>query len=192
MVFVGYLSIENQIELASDVFSAFWADSATNVLLLTSDEQRTTLYTYFVFSNDTCGSPQTVAYNYYWHKQQQFSEEEEKNGARGNDAEGDKGSLTGFQFNRPLFPKKCHNLFNCSIKVATFQLPPFMILTQQNNGTQTYFDGIEGIVVRVLSQRLHFHPVLTMPDDEERWGVCNDDRTNCTGVLKLVRVDFSK
>lgn len=64
-----------------------------------------------------------------------------------------------------------------------------MILSQREteNGTnETYFDGIEGIVVRVLSQRLHFTPILVLPEDKERWGSCDKEMVNCNGSLKLV------
>lgn len=156
------------------MFDLFWANTATNVLFLTSTVERTTLYTYYSYSNETCGSPQTVTYNYYWHHREADKEVEEGN-----------STPIGFQFDLPLFPLKCNNLFYCPVNVATFQIPPFMILKQLDNGS-TYFDGIEGIVVRVLSQRLRFTPILVLPDDEERWGSCNSQKTNCTGSLKLV------
>lgn len=177
VVFVGSLSIEDQFDLSHEIFSAFWADSATNILFLTSDEHRTTLYTYIVYSNESCGSPITVAHNYFWHT------------GDNNTNTLEEGFNTGFEFDRPFFPKKCANLFNCPINVGTFEFPPFMILSQREteNGTnETYFDGIEGIVVRVLSQRLHFTPILVLPEDKERWGSCDKEMVNCNGSLKLV------
>lgn len=170
---MGALSIEDQFAVAKELFEAFWSDSATDVLFLTSDEQRTTIYTYYAYSSESCGSPQIVAHNYYWHSQENVTTPDSPN-------------AIGFQFDKPLFPEKCDNLYKCAMQIATFDQPPFMILTQFENGS-TYFDGIEGIVVRVLSQRLHFTPILVHPEDEERWGACNEERTNCTGALQLVR-----
>lgn len=144
----------------------------TNVLFLTLDQVKTTFYTYYAYSNVTCGSPNIIIINYYWHSNP------------GQDL--NSTHSTGFQVNNTLFPRKCNNLYNCPVNVATFQIPPFVILSQLANGT-TYFDGIEGIVVRVLSQRLHFTPVLVTPDDNERWGTCGPNMTNCNGCLKLVR-----
>lgn len=161
------VSTLEQLELSNTIFNAFWSDSVTNILLLTSDPQRTTFYTYFIYSADSCGHPQTIAHNYYWH-----------------DAD---NNLTGFEFDRPLFPKKCNNLFNCSVNVATFEFPPFMILREIGEG-KTYFDGIEGIVLRVLSQRLNFIPILVPPEDSERWGACDDVQKHCNGSVKLVRM----
>lgn len=193
VVLVGTLTMSDIFDLAHEIFEAFWAGSATNVLLLTSDEDRTTLYTYNAYSNESCATPQTVAHNYYWHMNRGGNE-----AALGSTALEDKkeskkkeSSRIGFEFNRPFFPPKCSHLFNCPIRVATFPFPPFMHLFQRptkdnENITETYFDGIEGIVVRVLSQRLHFTPILVLPEDEERWGSCNDQQENCTGALKLV------
>lgn len=190
IVFVGTLTVTDQLKLADDIFAAFWGDSAINVLLLVSDEQRTTLYTYFIYSNETCGNPQTVAYNYYWHATPEV--EEVEGSAQGTDELAkDSDTLTGFEFNRPMFPKKCHHLYNCPVYVTTFNIAPFMILKTLENGT-LYYDGIEGIVLRVLSQRLHFRPILVKPEDQERWGACSDASTelNCTGALKVVSCGF--
>ena len=185
MVFVGSLAISDQLAIATEIFSAFWADSATNVIFLTYDHQHTTFYTFHVFTNDTCGSPLTVAHNYYWHR----SADSPASGTPLDDQRVSVGR-SGFQFDRPLFPKKCSNLFNCPVNVATFVLPPFMFLSQKNDSNHTYFDGIEGIVVRVLSQRIHFTPILVLPGDQERWGACDADRKNCTGALKMVSQRF--
>lgn len=193
VVLVGTLPMVDIFALAREIFEAFWADSATNVLFLTSDEERTTLYTYTAYSNESCGTPQTVAHNYYWHMNQGGNKEVPGSTALEDKKESKKkeSPRIGFEFNRPFFPHKCSNLFNCPIRVATFPFPPFMHLSQRprkdnENITETYFDGIEGIVVRVLSQRLHFTPILVLPEDEERWGSCNDQQENCTGALKLV------
>lgn len=164
------LSTLQQLELSTRIFNAFWSDSVTNILLLTSDQQRTTFYTYYVYSAEACGRPQAIAYNYFWH-----------------DADSGDNNMTGFEFDRPLFPKKCNNLFNCTVNVATFEFPPFMILRGTGQG-MAYFDGVEGIVLRVLSQRLNFTPILVSPEDNERWGACDEGQEHCNGSVKLVRI----
>lgn len=168
--------------MATAVFNGFWEKSITNVLFLVSDKQRTTFYTFYAYSVGFCGSPQPFAHNYFWHS-----------AASGNSTDKEPAT-TGFQFDRPLFPKKCRNFYNCPIKVATFEFPPFIMLSQlfkdnhnkRTNHSNTFFDGIEGTIVRVLSQRLNFMPILVSPEDNERWGACDKAETNCNGSLKLV------
>lgn len=184
VVFIGSTTTDEHIRnLATEIFEAFWTHSATNVLFLTSspDDRGTTFYTYFPYSNASCGEPQTVAYNYYyWEDNNTGLEGEEK-------ADGGSFAAEGFLFDRPLFPRKCDDLFDCPVNVGTFQFPPFMLLSNRNGST--YFDGIEGIVTRVLSQRIHFTPLLVLPEDKERWGACDANGT-CTGALKLVSPFF--
>lgn len=69
-----------------------------------------------------------------------------------------------------LFPIKVKNMQGCPVYVATFDTPPFLILYSFPNGSY-YLDGIEGILMRVLSQRFNFVPVVKIPPNNTKWGV---------------------
>lgn len=58
------------------------------------------------------------------------------------------------------------NMYKCPLRVATSDEKPYMFLIPQKNGT-IYTDGIDGIIFRVLSQRLNFTPILLIPSREE-------------------------
>lgn len=49
-----------------------------------------------------------------------------------------------------FFPDKVSNMFNCPLNVVTVMSPPFMVLSENR------FDGIDGTLLRVLSQRMNF------------------------------------
>lgn len=49
-----------------------------------------------------------------------------------------------------FFPDKVSNMYNCPLNVVTVMSPPFMILNDDG------FDGIDGTLLRVLSQRMNF------------------------------------
>ncbi|KAG4066549.1 hypothetical protein HA402_007185 [Bradysia odoriphaga] len=57
-------------------------------------------------------------------------------------------------------------MYKCPLLVATSEEIPYMFLIPQENGT-IYTDGIDGIIFRVLSQRLNFTPILLIPSNEE-------------------------
>lgn len=105
-----------------------------NVIVLTpTDDYETILmYTFFPYSAEQCEAFVPIVYDYF------------ENGT--------------FTQNLPIFPDKFANLFRCPIKVATYNFPPFMMLTERSN--DTYIDGIEGVVLRVISQRLNFTTIV--------------------------------
>uniref|UniRef100_A0A3F2ZEL9 Uncharacterized protein n=1 Tax=Phlebotomus papatasi TaxID=29031 RepID=A0A3F2ZEL9_PHLPP len=80
-----------------------------------------------------------------------------------------------------LFSNKVSNFHRCNITVGTIEYPPFMILKYQGNGSY-YYDGFEGIITRVLGQRLNFSLILKTSVD--RWGVVNGE--NSTGLSRLL------
>lgn len=90
------------------------------------------MYTFFPYSAEQCEAFVPIVYDYF------------ENGT--------------FTQNLPIFPDKFANLFRCPIKVATYNFPPFMMLTERSN--DTYIDGIEGVVLRVISQRLNFTTIV--------------------------------
>lgn len=76
-----------------------------------------------------------------------------------------------------IFPNKLSNFYNCPLAIATHNVTPYMILTKYDNGSY-YTDGLEGIIFRVLSQRLNFRPVIYCEDKGNE---------NIPEMFKLVR-----
>lgn len=120
-----------------------WKLYITNVIVLVSIEikTRTAVYTYFPFTIHNCETVAPVILNYFKHNAFQY-----------NDVD--------------FFPPKLNNMYKCPLRVATSEEMPYMFLIPQANGT-IYTDGIDGIIFRVLSQRLNFTPVLLIPSDED-------------------------
>lgn len=105
-----------------------------NVIVLTPTEDYETilLYTFFPYTAEHCEAFKPIVYDYF------------ENGT--------------FIRNLPIFPDKFANLFRCPLKIATYNFPPFVMLTERSN--DTYIDGIEGVVLRVMSQRLNFTTIV--------------------------------
>lgn len=58
-----------------------------------------------------------------------------------------------------IFPNKLRNLFRCPLYLATYTIPPYMILHQLTDGTYIT-NGIEGTLYRELSATLNFRPIV--------------------------------
>lgn len=110
------------------------------VLATIEIKTRTAVYTYFPYTIYHCEAVAPIISNYFIH-----------------------GS---FMYEEDFFPPKLNNLYKCPLHVATIKEIPYMFLIPQANGT-IYTDGIDGILFRVLSQRLNFTPVLIIPSEEE-------------------------
>lgn len=104
-----------------------------NVVLPMQNNDGVHLYTYYPFKAGFCEQVRPVLYNSY---------------------------INGrFVERKPHFPQKFSNLHRCPLRVSTFELVPHMMLIHFSNGS-IYPDGIEGIVLRVLSQRMNFTPII--------------------------------
>lgn len=122
-------------ETITKIFADCWSLYIANVIILTPTEDHETilLYTYFPFTPDHCEVIAPVVIDYF-------------------------DNFT-FALNAPVFPDKFRNFHKCPIRTSTYNLPPFMMLTRLSNGTIRP-DGIEGILLRVISQRLNFTPII--------------------------------
>ncbi|XP_055522405.1 uncharacterized protein LOC129716595 [Wyeomyia smithii] len=86
---------------------------------------------------------------------------------------------------KEYYPAKLENFFGCPLKMATFDIPPFMMLQYGPGGQLVNTDGLDGIVVRVLSQRLNFTVEVLVVDPPD-WGV-TAELGQCTGAAQFVR-----
>lgn len=116
------------------------------------------LLTYFPFSRNHCYKVHPILWNYYLN-----------------------GEPT---IKKVAFPDKIQNMWGCPIIVVTFEVEPFMYVTKREDGT-FYTDGIEGTLLRVLSQRMNFTSLIEIPSDGDMWGIILANGTK-TGACKLL------
>ena len=72
----------------------------------------------------------------------------------------------------------------CKLKIGLFKIKPFILLKTLKNG-QIYTDGIEGIILRVLSQKFNFTPDIIIPNNTDGHGIVIRNET-ATGLTKYV------
>lgn len=127
----------HQHEIVSKILHDCWSLYISNVHVLTGAgiDAIGVLYTFYPYTPVYCDRVKPSIQNYYI-----------------NDS---------FVLNSELFPPKFRNFHKCPILVSTYNLPPYMILTPQPNGSY-YTDGIDGITLRVISQQLNFTPIVRM------------------------------
>nr|QGW50646.1 ionotropic receptor 4 [Propsilocerus akamusi] len=82
------------------------------------------------------------------------------------------------------FPNKMLSLHGCPLKVSTFPNPPFMVMSEKNDGI--HLTGLDGFLLRALAERMHFSVLLFMND--ERWGdiFVNGSDVSSTGAMHMV------
>lgn len=149
-----------QYETITKILQDCWILHITNVIVVVSihPQARAAVYTYFPFTQFHCEQVAPVILNYFLDDH--------------------------FLYDAPLFPRKVRNLYMCPLLVAAYEQIPFMMLTLRPNGTY-YTDGIDGVIVRVLSQQMRFRAVVKLPPNNEGRGVVNPNGTSL-GVLKMV------
>lgn len=124
-------------EIITQIFEDCWSIYIANVNILvpTDGYEVVLLYTFFPFTSDNCEVIEPEVYNNF------------ENGT--------------FQVNVSIFPEKFVNLFNCPLRVSSYTAPPNVILQKQPDGSY-YPDGIEGIMLRVISQHMNFTPIIIL------------------------------
>lgn len=145
----------NQYEMMTRMFESLWSAHIVNANVLTMPSENEALaYTYYPYTNFYCGKAFPVQLNQYrfgkWLRQADY------------------------------FPEKMTNLYGCTLRVATFSNPPFMIIKQHEDG-RVEIDGIDGILLRVLAQKLNFNVELFLTDDH-MWGDVYENGTS-TGCV---------
>lgn len=115
------------------VFGDFWSKHIFNVVIMfpTQAQNEVLLYTFYPFSAFYCERAIPIQLNQY----------------RGNK----------FLNKIDYFPEKLNNFHNCNLSVATHTIAPFMMYNKDNETGAVTVDGIEGTLLRVLSQRLNFN-----------------------------------
>lgn len=87
---------------------------------------------------------------------------------------------------KKLFPAKIFKFHGCSLFIATFPIPPFVIVQQSENGTdQLTYDGIDIIIVNQISKNLNLFPKYIQSSDVNKRGMIFKNGT-ATGALGMV------
>lgn len=96
------------------------------------------VFTFFPYTEDYCNDVRPVLWDYF---------------------------IDGhFTKNKPIFASKFENFHGCPLTLATYNVPPYVILNRFPNGTiSSELDGIEGLLYRTLSKKMNFRIVI-FPD----------------------------
>lgn len=126
------------------IFESLWSCQIINVNIMwmpAQNQREVMLYTYYPYTSIYCGKAYPVQLNQY---------------------------RSGQWLNDPnFFPNKMTNLFGCSLRVATFANAPFTIISERNGHVSV--KGIDGFLLRVLSQRMNFKVEFQF-DNDVQWG----------------------
>ena len=143
----------------------FWSIFIFNVNILhhLPDEDKISLYTFFTFEKFYCNEIHLVLWKTF------------KNGK--------------FQGVKEFYPKKMRNLFNCPVRIGSFNSPPFMVINTQSDGSFE-FDGLDGNLLLMLADQMNFKINLTkLADDSLRWGTVYENGSS-RGAIKMVSLYF--
>lgn len=96
-----------------------------------------------------------------------------------------------------FFPKKMRNFHGCPIWMATYTVPPYMILSELSDGTYIT-RGIEGNLYRELANALNFRPMVRVGHEkylggaEENFQMLRKAEVNLTMFAIVNTVQRSK
>ena len=122
-----------QYQIMVDIFEYLWAEYIVNVnviWLAPENDNEAIMYTYYPYTSFFCGKAYPIQLNQFRFDKWLHSEDN-------------------------FFPNKVSNLYGCPLIVATVVTPPFMLIKEMEDG-RVITDGIDGILIRVLSQRMNF------------------------------------
>lgn len=132
-----------QYQIMTQMFENLWAEFIVNVnviWLAPENSNEAIMYTYFPYTPFFCGKAFPIKINQFYFGKW----------------------LHGHSH---FFRDKIANLYGCPLKVATVDTPPFMMLKRDQNNSLLP-DGIDGVLLRVLSQRMNFTIDLEQVDSQ--------------------------
>lgn len=153
-----YLIVLNRYELSDfqTIFQQLFRSYIINANIIVRSKEEVLLYTFFPFEENSCSRIDPILWNTF------------RNGS--------------FISDNMFYPKKLKNMNKCPVAIATFDKPPFTIVTKNKNNYSV--DGIEGKLINFLSERLNFTQNVLVPKDKYR-GLIYDNGTS-TGASKLM------
>lgn len=154
-----FAPLESDIKRMLDVV---WRKQVLNVHVVSLERSGdVALQTYFPFAKDNCGQVHPVVWNIY------------RNAT--------------FMQPREHFPRKDGNYSQCSLNVAVFNAPPYMIVRNQTGTIDV--DGVDGKLLKTLARDLNFAINYIVVSEDFRWGEIYANQS-ATGASKLVRSDL--
>ncbi|XP_029711599.2 uncharacterized protein LOC115256781 [Aedes albopictus] len=90
-----------------------------------------------------------------------------------------------------LFMQRLNNFYNCSLRLGTFQTPPFVRINSAEPNRSATVSGFEGDLVTTLSGQLNFQLNVVTPPDNGEWGEARpQNSTGLMGILQDGTADF--
>ncbi|KAJ6640338.1 hypothetical protein Bhyg_13088, partial [Pseudolycoriella hygida] len=148
------------IKLAQEILNQFFYDYIVNVNLLIpnpSNSEQVFMFTYYPYRPQLCSKCNLELHNVF---------EKEV-----------------FLYEKPHFPNKLQNFYNCTIVVATFNTPPYVSLVTDKNGKQNLL-GFEGSLFNKMAEILNLSIEIIVP--RLKWGSMYENNT-FTGAFELIQ-----
>jgi hypothetical protein len=146
----------------TNVFDDLWECYIVNVNLLVQDGDKILVYSYWPFSPGRCGKARRTLSNTF------------ENGT--------------FRNRTSFFPNKLTDFRNCSLRVATNSVPPYIITNEDSKKIAlNEIDGIDAHILKAMSGLLKFQFILFFVKDNNQWGQIfpNGSATGATGMVSL-------
>ncbi|XP_055842724.1 uncharacterized protein LOC129909675 [Episyrphus balteatus] len=83
-----------------------------------------------------------------------------------------------------IFPSKLHDLYDCPLRVATYDIPPYLTLDFSKKGRDV-IGGFEGKLLHELSVKMNFDIEVVVPKNNELRGVIFGNLS--TGAVEMLR-----
>lgn len=132
--------VKEPYKLSRIIFADLWSAHIINVNIISFENfTSSSVFTFFPYTADHCNNARPVLWDYF---------------------------IDGhFTKNKPIFASKFANFHGCPLTLATYNVPPYVMLNRFPNGTaSTELDGIEGLLYRTLSKKMNFQTVI-FPDN---------------------------
>lgn len=145
------------------IFEVLWSHYIVNVNIITKEDEfsdESLMFTYFPYTRYFCEKVEPVLSNNYIID-------------------------VGFIRNVDHFPKKLANMHKCPLKVATVDIPPFIVIKDMPDGTTKIF-GLEGIMMIVLERRMNFTMEPMVVYDSYLWGQLYENGTSTGAIEKIM------
>lgn len=171
-LYVVIMTMQNRThyEEMRQILEDLWSNYIVNVNVVVpvegSKPRKCRIYTYFPFTRSHCEEVHPVWINTF---------------------------TVGKGFKKEIdhFPNKVSNLFGCPVTVATSEMPPFMIITYEND--EMVIRGIEGILMQEIAGSMNFTLKIKLINDTS-WGGNKEKMSRNLGPNQMVirgEVNFS-
>nr|UZH23427.1 glutamate receptor ionotropic iglur-delta1 [Anastrepha ludens] len=152
-----------RLDTVKKIFSRLFEIFVINVNVFLLIDTTPFVYTYFPFSPKKCHSAQPELLLSFRNRK----------------------AKQKFKDYRKFFPFKVGNLYGCELAIITWHHPPFMILKEDpKTGQIVSIEGMEGMLISILSEVMNFAIRIVIPQPKERGAVYSNG--TLTGVAKMI------